>query len=92
MTPAQSKRVVLGGLVLTGLMASGNQALKGELPPLRIVWGVAGAGVALGLVAELAPAVAAALVIVLAVSTALLAGSGFWTQLDSILSRKDTKP
>lgn len=90
MNAGSSKRIVVGSLVITGVMASGNNVLEGKLPPLRILWGVAGAGVALGFLSDAAPGLAVGLAIVLMTSTAFVAGAPFWQAITKTIDRKAT--
>jgi hypothetical protein len=73
-TPAQAKRLVLGGLGVAGIMAAAGDLASGEAPKLRIFIGACVAAAVLAMVAELQPELAAGLALLILLSATIAAG------------------
>lgn len=93
MTPDVAKRYVIGGLVLSGVVAAAADLEGGEAPHLRILIGAVIAGTVLAVVAEGAPQVAASFALLILLSTVLAGGKPVATKVARLTtSHDDPKP
>jgi hypothetical protein len=73
-TPAQAKRLVIGGLGVAGIVAAVGDLSSGQAPQLRIFIGACIAGAVLAMVAEVQPELAAGLALLVLLSAAIAGG------------------
>ena len=73
-TPEQAKRLVVGSILTTGVLASAREVQRGKAPDIRIVLGVFVSGLMLAALSGPLPAIAGGLAALLGLSALLTIG------------------
>lgn len=85
-TPVQAKRLVVGAVLTTGVLAAAREVQKGKAPNIRIVLGVFVAGLMLSALAGPLPAIAGGLAALMGLSALLTIGPEVFGALTKGLS------
>lgn len=85
-TPDQARRLVIGGVAVTGVLACVREVQQGHAPQLRTLLGVFVGGVMLAALSGPLPALAGGLAALVALSALLTLGPGVFGALTKGLS------
>jgi hypothetical protein len=86
MNSSQAQSTVLTSLVVSGLLVVSSDAIKGQVPPARLIVGYTVAGVALASMASWAPSMAGGLSLLVLVSAAFTFGPDSWRLIANTLN------
>jgi hypothetical protein len=93
MTPDRASGVIVGSMAVTAVLASVTAVRSGRVPAPRIVVGALAAAIALNLVAEVAPAPAAGVAVMVLIGTLVgVSGAGSVAAIGKAVSSGPAHP